>query len=52
MRNAHAYKDDRSHHEYVEFTGRGHFICGEPKWEEVAEKVANWLTAHLNSVRS
>jgi len=52
MRNAHAYKDERSHHEYVEFSGRGHFICGEPHWEEVAEKIANWLDAHLNAVRA
>lgn len=51
-RNAHAYEDKRSHHEYTEFSGRGHFICGEDKWEEVAERVDNWLTAHLESVRS
>lgn len=51
-RNAHAYTDDRSHHEYVEFSGRDHFICGAPGWEEVAEKIANWLTAHLSADRS
>jgi alpha-beta hydrolase superfamily lysophospholipase len=47
-RNAHAYTDKRSHHEYIEYSGRGHFICGEPKWEEVAEGIANWLDAHLS----
>ena len=52
MRNAEAYKDQRSHAEYVEFSGRGHFICGEPRWEEVAERVANWLQAHLAANRS
>jgi len=52
LRNAEAYKDERSHSEYVEFTGRGHFICGEPRWEEVAERVANWLNSHLVAARS
>lgn len=52
LRNAHAYKDERSHHEYTDFTGRGHFICGEKNWEEVAENVQNWLKPHLGSVRS
>lgn len=52
MRNAEAYTDNRSHSEYVEFSGRGHFICGEPGWEEVAERIANWLNAHLEAVRS
>lgn len=51
-RNAHAYKDERSHHEFTDFTGRGHFICGEPGWEEVAERVSNWLEGHLSAVRS
>jgi len=51
-RNAHAYTDKRSHSEYTEFSGRGHFICGEPRWEEVAEKIANWLDAHLNARRA
>ncbi len=47
-RNAHAYEDKRSHHEYVEFSGRDHFLCTGPGWEEVAEGVANWLDAHLS----
>lgn len=51
-RNAHAYKDERSFTEYAEFSGRGHFITGENGWEEVAEKTANWLQAHLNSERA
>lgn len=51
-RNAHAYEDERSHHEYREFTGRSHFICGEPGWEEVAESISNWLQGHLTAVRS
>ncbi|WAC19065.1 alpha/beta hydrolase [Luteolibacter sp. SL250] len=51
-RNAHAYEDERSHHEYAEFTGRDHFICGAPGWEEVAAKIENWLAGHLSAVRS
>ncbi|MEK7954334.1 alpha/beta hydrolase [Luteolibacter soli] len=51
-RNAHAYEDERSHHEYREFTGRGHFICGEPGWEEIATSISNWLQGHLTAVRS
>jgi pimeloyl-ACP methyl ester carboxylesterase len=52
MRNAHAYTDDRSHHQYIEFSGRGHFICGQNGWEEVALTISNWLDAHLNAVRA
>lgn len=51
-RNAHAYTDERSHSEYMEFSTRGHFICGENGWEEVATGVANWLQAHLAATRS
>ncbi len=52
QRNAHAYSDMRSHREFAEFTDRGHFICGEPNWQEVAEKIANWLDAHLHAERA
>lgn len=52
MRNAEAYTDNRSHSEYVGFSGRSHFICGEPHWEEVAERIANWLAPHLSAIRS
>lgn len=51
-RNAHAYEDGRSHHEYREFSDRGHFICGEPGWDEVAVSVSNWLEGHLSALRS
>ncbi|RYD37471.1 MAG: alpha/beta fold hydrolase [Verrucomicrobiaceae bacterium] len=52
QRNAHAYSDERSHSEYVEFSSRGHFICGQNGWEEVATQIANWLEAHLGADRS
>jgi hypothetical protein len=28
---------------FKEFPGRGHFICGQHGWEEVADYAANWL---------
>lgn len=52
LRNAEAYNDERSHSEYVEFSHRGHFICGQNGWEEVALRTANWLEAHLVASRS
>jgi esterase/lipase len=52
MRNSEAYIDNRSHSEYVGFSGRSHLICNEPLWEEVAERVANWLVPHLSALRS
>lgn len=42
-RNAKAYTDPTSRSDYMEFSGRSHFICGEPRWEDVATYVANWL---------
>lgn len=52
QRNALAYKDERSHSEYREFSSRGHYICGQDGWEEVALSISNWLEAHLVSQRS
>lgn len=40
-----AYKDKESIREFREFKGRGHYIVGEPGWEEVANYVADWLKA-------
>jgi pimeloyl-ACP methyl ester carboxylesterase len=42
-KNAKAYKDPGSVTSFKAFTGRSHYICGEPGWEEVAEYAANWL---------
>ncbi len=42
-KNFNAYKDTNSIKEFKEFKGRGHFICGEPNWQEVAEYILNWL---------
>ncbi len=51
-RNALAYSDERSHSEFEEFSHRGHFICGQNGWEEVALRIANWLESHLAASRS
>lgn len=42
-KNFNAYKDSKSVREFKEFKGRGHYICGEPNWEEVADYVSDWL---------
>lgn len=42
-KNAKAYTDNGSVTTFAEFPNRGHFICGQPGWEEVAESVATWL---------
>ena len=45
-RNAKAYTDETSITEFKEFTNRGHFICGQPGWQEVAEYVYDWLQTY------
>jgi len=45
-RNSEAYTDEVSISEYKEFPNRGHYICGQPGWEEVAEYVYDWLQKH------
>jgi pimeloyl-ACP methyl ester carboxylesterase len=42
-KNADAYDDTASISTYIEFPNRGHFICGEPSWEEVANYAADWI---------
>lgn len=42
-KNANAYTDPESVTFFQEFPNRGHFICGQPGWEEVAESIAGWL---------
>jgi len=45
-RNAEAYTDEVSIVDFKAFPNRGHWICGQPGWEEVAAYVSEWLTAH------
>jgi len=44
-KNAKAYQDPASITSFREFPGRGHFICGQPDWEEVASYVHDWILA-------
>lgn len=40
-KNAEAYAEGLA--DFHSFPGRGHFICGQPGWEEVARYVLQWL---------
>jgi pimeloyl-ACP methyl ester carboxylesterase len=44
-KNAEAYAPEAGVVDFKEFPGRGHFILGEPGWEEVASYVDGWLSA-------
>ena len=46
QRNAEAYTDEVSIVDFKAFPNRGHWICGQPGWEEVAAYISDWLTAH------
>ena len=45
-RNCEHYTDRGSVADFVEFPGRGHFICGAPGWVEVADRAHRWIEAH------
>ncbi|OOQ59245.1 alpha/beta hydrolase [Mucilaginibacter pedocola] len=45
-RNAEAYTDEASISEFIEFSNRGHWICGQQGWEEVAIYIEGWLQKH------
>ena len=42
-KNAEAYSDKTSITNFKVFPRRGHFICGQTGWEEVADYTAEWL---------
>lgn len=42
-KNAKAYSDKTSVSNFKEFSNRGHFICGQDGWEEVAAYSADWI---------
>ncbi|WP_158828298.1 alpha/beta hydrolase [Mucilaginibacter lacusdianchii] len=48
-KNAKAYTYESSVTDYRKFAGRGHWICGQNGWEEVAGVVADWIAAYENS---
>lgn len=46
-RNAKAYEDTASVTGFLEFPKRGHLICDQPGWEEVAAAIADWLHVYV-----
>jgi len=47
QKNCNAYEDGNSVADYIEFKNRGHFICGQQGWEEIADYTHNWLKSNL-----
>ncbi|AMR33832.1 hypothetical protein A0256_21520 [Mucilaginibacter sp. PAMC 26640] len=45
-RNSEAFSDEISISEYREFENRGHWICGQEGWEDVAGFIESWLQRH------
>jgi hypothetical protein len=37
------YSHDQSVTDYRKFSGRNHFVLGQPGWEEIAYHTLNWL---------
>ncbi len=42
-KNFDAYKDKNSIKDFKIFENRGHYICGDKNWKEVAEYIYNWI---------
>jgi pimeloyl-ACP methyl ester carboxylesterase len=51
-KNARAYTDSGSVCAYEVFPNRGHFICGEPGWEQVATNAGDWIASVSQQQRS
>jgi pimeloyl-ACP methyl ester carboxylesterase len=49
-KNAKAYQDKTSQVAYREFKNRSHFICGEPRWEDVATHILEWIKQRASTV--
>jgi pimeloyl-ACP methyl ester carboxylesterase len=45
-KNFNAYKDTAGIKTFKSFAGRGHFLCGEPGWEEIAAYISQWINGH------
>ena len=48
-KNARAYTDPSSSADFREFANRGHFICTQPGWKEVAESVEQWIESQFTT---
>ena len=42
-KNYQAYTDKNSKTDFKVFAGRTHYICGQVRWEEVAEYIELWI---------
>ena len=42
-KNFNKYKDTNSKRDFKVFEGRGHYICGDKNWEEVATFIYEWI---------
>jgi pimeloyl-ACP methyl ester carboxylesterase len=51
-KNHAAYTDAGSRHDFKEFPGRTHWICGQEGWEEVATFVAEWIASATSTSKS
>lgn len=51
-KNFKAYSDKGSVTEFESFAGRSHFICNEPRWQEVAERAFAFLCRYAANARS
>jgi pimeloyl-ACP methyl ester carboxylesterase len=49
-KNKNAYTDEISVADFKSFPGRGHFICGQRGWEEVAGYIAQWLQQQVDTI--
>ncbi|MEO3406792.1 alpha/beta hydrolase [Mucilaginibacter sp. CAU 1740] len=47
-KNAKAYTDEISITDFKAFPNRGHWICGQAGWEEIANYISEWLAEHAN----
>jgi len=47
LRNFKKYVKSNSVLDYKEFTGRNHFVLGQPTWKEDADYILNWLHEHI-----
>jgi pimeloyl-ACP methyl ester carboxylesterase len=43
-KNFDAYNDKASSKEFKQFSGRGHYTCGEANWQQVADYVLDWIS--------
>jgi len=48
-RNYNAYETEESVTDYKVFTGRNHFVLGQPTWKEDAEYIYNWIKVHVKN---